>query len=317
MSLAGAADYSAKNPAAASVRVATRMTGGLGNQLFQYAAGRALAARLGARLVLDCTTSMSAARPFVLDRYPIDADIVRDAQGKPRRRHFRLPGRLGRRLTDAFHDHVPTTYRIDGHRFKVFGERRELSYDPQFERLTGSTYLLGDWQSYRYFEDVADVIRSKIRPAWPLSEVNRGWLGRIESANAVSVHVRRGDYLTQKGPPLACALSYYEAALQRMRRALPEPRFFVFSDDIAWCREIFVAPDMAFVDCNGPGDAGDDLNLMSACRHHITANSSLSWWGAWLARHPEQVVIAPDPWVPWLPENPDLIPKHWITLPRV
>src|SRR5262245_14749502 len=197
MSLAGAADHSAKTPAT-SARVATRMSGGLGNQLFQYAAGRALAVRLGARLVLDCTLSVSAARPFVLDRYRIDADIVRDAPGKPRRRHFRLPGRLGRRLTDAFHDHVPTTYRINAHRFKVFGERRELSYDPQFERLTDSTYLLGDWQSYRYFENVADLVRDEIRPAWPLSDANRSWLARIETANSVSVHVRRGDYLTQK-----------------------------------------------------------------------------------------------------------------------
>src|SRR5262245_61651035 len=122
MSLAGAADHSAKTPAATSLRVATRMFGGLGNQLFQYAAGRALAARLGGRLVIDCTMSMKAARQFVLDCYPIDADIVRDAPGKPRRRHFRIPGRLGQRLTDAFHDHVPTTYRIAGHRYKVFGE---------------------------------------------------------------------------------------------------------------------------------------------------------------------------------------------------
>ena len=80
--------------------------------------------RLGARLVLDCTVISGAARPFVLDRYPIDADIVRDAPGKPHRRYFRLPGALGRRLTDAFHDRVPTTYRIGGHRFKVFGEKR-------------------------------------------------------------------------------------------------------------------------------------------------------------------------------------------------
>jgi hypothetical protein len=304
-------------PAATSIRVATRMAGGVGNQLFQYAAGRALAARLGARLVIDCTLSSEAARRFVLDRYPIDADIVRDAPGKPRRRHFRLPGRLGRRLTDAFHDHVPTTYRIAGHRYKVFGERRELHYDPQFERLTGSTYLIGDWQSYRFSENAADLIRDEIRPAWPLSDANRNWLGRIESVNAVCLHVRRGDYLTHQGPPMVCARSYYEAALAHARRVLQQPRFFVFSDDIAWCREIFVAPDMAFVDANGPDDAVDDLRLMAACRHHITANSSLSWWGAWLAWHPEQVVIAPDPWVPWVPANPDLLPKHWLKLPRI
>jgi hypothetical protein len=293
------------------------MQGGLGNQLFQYAAGRALAARLGARLVLDCTTSLRAERPFVLDRYPIDADIVRDAHGKPRRRHFRIPGALGRRLTDAFHDRVPTGYRIDGHHFKVFGERRELHYDPQFERLAGSTYLIGDWQSYRYFENAADLIRGEIRPVGPPSDANRNWLARIETANSVCLHVRRGDYLRHRGPPLVCARSYYDGALQHVRRFVQDPQIFVFSDDIAWCRDAFASTDVRFVDVNGPDDAVDDLRLMAACRHHIIANSSLSWWGAWLARHPGQVVIAPQPWVPWVPAHPDLLPPHWIRLPRV
>jgi hypothetical protein len=292
------------------------MLGGLGNQLFQYAAGRALARRLGARLVLDCTTSSGVERPFMLERYPINADIVRDAPGKPRRRHFRLPGRLGQRLTDAFHDYVPTTYRIAGHRFRVFAEKHEFNYDPQFATLTGSIYLTGYWQSYRYLESAADTIRREIRPAWPLSEANRSWLTRIEGVNAVCLHVRRGDYLNQKGPPLVCALSYYERSLQHARRVLPEPRFFVFSDDIPWCRETFSAPDMSFVDSNGPEDVPDDLRLMAACRHHIIANSSLSWWGAWLAAHPGQVVIAPQPWLPWLPPDLELLPRTWMTLPR-
>lgn len=311
------ADRSAKMPDSASVRVATQMAGGLGNQLFQYAAGRALATRLGARLVLDCTPISGPGRPFVLDRYPVDAEIVHDVPRKPHRRYFRIPGSLGRRLTDAFHDRVPTKHRIGGHSFRVFAEKREFNYDPHFAKLSGSTYLTGYWQSYRYFENAADLIRREIRPTWALSDANRNWLERIQNTNAVSLHVRRGDYLTQKGPTLVCALSYYESALKHARQVLPEPRFFVFSDDIPWCRGIFVAPDMAFVDSNGPADAVDDLNLMATCRHHITANSSLSWWGAWLAQHPEQVVIAPDPWVPWVPANPDLIPKHWIRLPRV
>ena len=302
---------------AASVRVATQMLGGLGNQLFQYAAGRALAHRLGAPLVLDCTVISGAARRFVLDRYPIDAEIVRDAPGKPHRRYFRLPGALGRRLTDAFHDRVPTTYRIGGHRFKVFGEKQWFTYDPFFERLRGSIYLTGYWQSYRYFEDAADLIRAEIRPAWPLSDANRAWLARIEAANAVCLHVRRGDYLDHRGEsPLLCARSYYDAALAHVRRSLPDAQIFVFSDDIAWCRETFAAAGFSFVDSNGADDAADDLRLMAACRHHVIANSSLSWWGAWLARHPGQVVIAPQPWLPDVSSDRDLLPAHWIRLPR-
>jgi hypothetical protein len=267
-----------------SVRVATRILGGLGNQLFQYAAGRALAKRLDARLILDCTAMSGAARPFVLDRYPIDAEIVRDAPGKPHGRHLRLPGAIGRRLSDAFHDRVPTTYRLDGHRFKIFGEKRWFTYDRYFEKLTGSIYLNGYWQSYRYFENAADLIRHEIRPTGSPSDANRAWLARIESANAVCLHVRRGDYLHRKaGAPVICARCYYDGALQHVRRFHGEPQIFVFSDDIAWCREAFAAPDIVFVDINGPDDAVDDLRLMAGCRQHIIANSSLSWWGAWLA----------------------------------
>src|SRR5262245_226674 len=122
-------------PTTTSTRVATRMFGGLGNQLFQYAAGRALAKRLDARLVLDRTAASGPARSFALDRYPIDAEIEGAALGKPHGRHFSIPGDLGRRLTDAFHDHVPTAYRIGAHRYKVFGEKEELRYDPRFETL--------------------------------------------------------------------------------------------------------------------------------------------------------------------------------------
>jgi Glycosyl transferase family 11 len=301
----------------AAVKVATQLLGGLGNQLFQYAAGRALAERMGARLVLDTTTRHAQYRPIVLDRLAIDAEIVGDAVGKPRRRYFRLPGRLGQRLADSFHDRLPTTYRIDGHRFNVFGERRLFTYDPAFEALFGSTYLIGYWQSYRYFEDSAEQIRRELRPKQPPSEVNRMWHSRIEACNSVCLHVRRGDYLgDQADSPIVCGLSYYREAMQHVSRFVTAPKLFVFSDDIGWCRSAFASTDAAFVDVNGPDDAIYDLYLMATCRHHIIANSSLSWWGAWLARHPEQIVIAPQPWLPGADTDRDLLPTQWIKLPK-
>jgi hypothetical protein len=219
-------------------------------------------------------------------------------------------------LSDAFHDYVPTTYRINGHRFNVFGEKRWFTYDSTFEKLAGSIYLTGYWQSYRYFDSVDDLIRREICPAWPLSDANRIWLARIEASNSVCLHVRRGDYLHHNGLPLVCARSYYDNALEHMRRFVRKPQVFVFSDDIPWCRDAFAVPDIAFVDTNGPGQAADDLRLMAACRHHIIANSSLSWWGAWLARHPGQIVIAPQPWLTDVPSLADLLPAHWLKLPK-
>jgi hypothetical protein len=304
-------------PDPSAVKVAVRMMGGLGNQLFQYAAGRALAARLGARLILDCTPRPRPTRPFMLDRYPVDAQIVREVPGKLRRRRFRLPGAVGRRLTDALHDVLPTRYWIAGQRFRVFAEKEEFRYDPRFESLTGSTYLTGYWQSYRYLAGAAEILRRELRPVAEPSQANRCWLTRIQAANSVCLHVRRGDYLRPaNGPALVCARSYYDAALQHVRRFLPAPQIFVFSDDLVWCRQAFAAADIVFVDVNEPSDAVDDLRLMAACRHHVIANSSLSWWGAWLARHPGQVVIAPQPWLPGLPAATDLLPRSWITLPR-
>jgi hypothetical protein len=300
-----------------TANVATHILGGLGNQLFQYAAGRALAKRLGARLFLDCTTRHQSAPPFVLDRYPIKGEIIRDATGKPHAHRLRLPGALGRRLSEAFHRRIPTTYSMRGTRYKVFSEKCWFVFDSAFEKLTGTTYLSGYWQSFRYFEDIVELIRSEIHPIWPLSDANRDWLARIQSENSVCLHVRRGDYLQHKGnAPLVCALSYYDKALEHVRRIVPAPRIFVFSDDVPWCKTAFSASDIAFVDANGPDDAADDLRLMTACRHHIIANSSLSWWGAWLARHPEQVVIAPRPWQPGMTSDSDLVPGDWIKLPR-
>jgi hypothetical protein len=298
-------------------KVATQLLGGLGNQLFQYAAGRALAQRLGANLILDCTPRHAQFRPIVLDRLAIDAEIVRDAAGKPRGRLVHLPGPIGRRLSDTFHSHLPTSYWISGHSFKIFTERQSFTYDPAFETRSGSTYLIGYWQSYRYFENAAQHIRREVRPKHPPSEANRMWLARIEACNSVCLHVRRGDYLGGKADsPIVCDRSYYRAAMQHVSRFLAAPKLFVFSDDIAWCRSAFAKCDVAFVDHNGPDDAVDDLLLMAACRHHIIANSSLSWWGAWLAHHPEQIVIAPQPWLPGADTDRDLLPQRWIRLPK-
>ena len=206
---------------------------------------------------------------------------------------------------------------LGDHSFNVFGERRLFTYNEAFEKLSGSTYLIGYWQSYRYFEAIVDKLLREIRSKHPVSEANRMWLSRIEESNSVCLHVRRGDYLRGKvDSPIACGRSYYANAMGHISRLLIHPKLFVFSDDMAWCRSAFANSEAAFVDSNGPDDAVDDLRLMAACRHHIIANSSLSWWGAWLARHPDQIVIAPEPWLPAADSDRDLLPTRWIKMPK-
>jgi len=309
----------------APVYVATHLLGGLGNQLFQYAAGRALASRLDANLVLDATAFGTGycQRPFALDRYPIQATVAwRGFRKGPRKGPVPLPDsaspaeralRLVGRIFTASKDGGFWRPRLD-----VFIQKG-FDYDPQFERLARSTYLAGYWQSYRYFEPAAETIRRELQRPAPPPGANRDWLARIGGANAVCVHVRRGDYLLAREQRLhgLCSLGYYERAMRQILGQHRDVEFFMFSDDHQWCRENFRGPGIHFVDANGPDAAVEDLRLMAACRHHIIANSSLSWWGAWLAGHPDQVVIAPDPWFTYLPSTPDLLPKGWLTLPRV
>lgn len=210
---------------------------------------------------------------------------------------------------------MPLHTRIGGRRFKVFLERG-YDYDPRFETLTGAVCLSGHWQSYRYFEAAAETIRADVRlPSEPVG-ANRIWLDRIRQSNSVCLHVRRGDYLEPdpSGYSRICPTSYYDRAIELIRQRLRNPQFYIFSDDWLWCRENLAIEGAVVVDANGPEAVADELRLMAACRHHVLANSSLSWWAAWLAGQPEQIVIAPSPWISSRPSTPDLLPKKWFQL---
>jgi Glycosyl transferase family 11 len=290
--------------------VATQVLGGLGNQLFAYAAGRGLAHRLGASLILDCTRRLQGDRAFCLNRYSIDAHFIFDGPPKVHGRYFKLPGQFGMQIADRIHAVVPRTTQIDGHRFRVIEERELYNYDKRFDGLTGSIYLKGGWQSLRYFEDAADIIRAELTSNLAPSEVNRSWLDRALQNQSVCVHVRRGDYI-KRGFGL-CSSSYYAEAAKLIRERVENPTFFIFSDDLPWCRENLPIEEMVLVDANGPDDPVSELMIMSSCRHHIIANSSFSWWAAWLGSRRDQVVIAPEPWVSICPSVPQLLPSNWV-----
>lgn len=316
------------SPAQAPLYVAVHLRDGLGNQLFQYAAGRGLASRLGARLVLDPAhlRRRRSHRRFALDRYPIDATVARKGYVKlPEGRDVPLPASTSLR-TDVSRFLRSLLRRMGANagngelcrpRLSVFTER-DFNYDPRIESLTGSTYLVGWFQSPRYFEHVAGVIRSELRLPTPPAGANRSWLDRIRQSNSVCLHVRRGDYLSARELPNhgSCSAAYYMKAKSCLEGILENPQFFLFSDDWRWSHENFRGDNLHLVDANGPEAAADELRLMSACRHHIIANSSFSWWGAWLARHDDQVVIAPDPWFNVPPVAPDLLPAQWLRMPR-
>ena len=197
-------------------------------------------------------------------------------------------------------------------KFSVFVERG-TAFEPGFCDLGAQTYLAGYWQSARYFDDVGHLIRNDLDLTRKPNTANGN--GCSASWRQTRLRTRtRGDYLSS-GVHGLCSANYYRLALQLMRDRLSNPQFFVFSDDWPWCREHFVSSDATIVDANDADAAADGLRLMAACRHHVIANSSLSWWG-WLATSPGQIVIAPQPSFAKIPPSPDILPSAWLTLPR-
>jgi hypothetical protein len=305
--------------------IVVRLTGGLGNQMFGYAAGRSLALKTGSSLVLDTTafTLDVERRAYALDDYGLAAEVRFDGYAyPPNKPAVRFPRverpRWIERAAEFARERIGPIGRKQRQRtFSVFAET-SFDFDPRFCDRGPQTYLVGYFQSERYFAEAAGVIREELTYRREPDPANAQWLARIRASNAVCVHVRRGDYLLpahfeHHG---VCSADYYRRAMRLIRERVADPQFFVFSDDWPWCRESLADDDVFIVEANAPGAGPDELRLMAACRHHVIANSSLSWWGAWLAARPDQIAIAPTPWFTKNPNTPDLFPAGWVMLPR-
>jgi hypothetical protein len=298
--------------------------GGLGNQMFQYAAGRALALKTGSRLILDASsfTLPQARRTYALDDYALAAETRFDGyRYPPRQSVVRFPARQFpqwiERAAQILRVRIPISLAAGANSFSVFAES-SFDFDPGFWQCGPQTYLVGYWQSERYFGEIADLVRRELTYLRAPDADNARWLTRIRACNAVCVHVRRGDYLLPAhfGYHGLCSADYYGRALRLIRERVANPQFFVFSDDWTWCREHLADEDTVIVDANKPDAGQDELRLMAACRHHVIANSSLSWWAAWLATSGDQTVVAPTPWFNHRPRTPDLFPADWIVMSR-
>ena len=291
--------------------ICVRLEGGLGNQLFQYAAARALALRHRTELLLDTSTLLRythgvTPRNLELHRF-------RHAGRAATARESRLLPWL-RRAAAVSHWLSP---------WRTFVEKG-LNFNAAFLTLPDQTYLVGYWQSFRYFEAIAQQLMQEIEPLEPLSPVSAAVAEQIDSSMSVALHVRRGDYTSLAAAAAlhgVLPVSYYEAALQRVRDRIGAPRFFVFSDDMDWCRANLPLPaaESTFVSHNIGPDAWQDLVLLSRCRHHVIANSSFSWWGAWLADQrlggASRCVIAPSRWFSAGAEYlGDRFPTHWTVM---
>lgn len=271
--------------------IIARLTGGLGNQMFQYAAGRALADRLGAELLLDTRAFEYAITFRAYTRYEYAL--------APFRLRARVAAAADLKNWPAWAVEVGMRLRFVRPWFRRWHFEPAITYDPGVLMLREPVCLVGYWQSERYFIDIADRIRADFTLREPLAGANAGLLDLARSAGSVGLHVRRGDFVSLNEAAQVhglCSIDYYRRAIDLVRQRCPECRFLVFSNDPEWARaELPLDASAVFVTGN-ERQPEHDLTLMSACRHHIIANSSFSWWAAWLGHSPEQIVIAPSPW---------------------
>lgn len=281
------------------MNITTAIYGGLGNQMFQYAAGRALAFRLGADLKLDLSWFDTAASVDMPRRYMLEvfSSLAVVPAAPEECAHFARAGesragRFLRRLCGRPRPYAGT-----------YAPEPYYAYWPGFERIVAPAYLSGYWQNERYFSAVSDLIRRDFSFPPLLSSEGEDLGGRIRAAHAsVCVHIRRGDYVTNPAIHAfhgICAPEYYKKALDIVAAQAGQAlELFIFSDDPLWARGNFDTRGFPATVVDLPEHVAEpwhDMHLMRLCRHHIIANSSFSWWGAWLA-DAGGVVCCPERW---------------------
>lgn len=286
--------------------IISKLIGGLGNQMFQYAAGRALAIANNCDLKLDISgyKSYKLHNGYELDLFNIQASIAKNEEVfgllKVRSRLFRL---VGKRL---------------GLKNKSLMIEKSFAFDPEFFYIKESVYIDGYWQSYKYFESIRQYLKIELTPKIPLSGLNLSIAESIGQVNAVSLHIRRGDYVNNLAANKVhgfLGIEYYKKAISYFVEKIPYPYFFVFSDDISWAKEnLGLSSGVTFIEHNQGENSFEDMRLMSLCKHNIIANSSFSWWGAWLNDNPNKTVIAPNQWFASMLVSTDLLPASWLRL---
>jgi hypothetical protein len=291
--------------------IIANIIGGLGNQMFQYACGRALSLRTGQSLRI-------AADQFENYALHNGLEIQRVFQVEvPQATVAELKQLLGWQTS-------PKLRRLFGRPAMRWATGRGWSSEPNFafwpsiNNIQTSTYLHGYWQSEQYFADIADQIHQDFtfRMHWDAEDL--AVRDRMKAQPSASLHVRRGDYTLAKNQTVfaTCGLEYYRDAIRVLRHRVPNVRFFAFSDSPDWVDE-HLSPEFGPIEIvrhNSGARSANDMRLMSQADHHIIANSSFSWWGAWLNPSTEKVVIAPKRWFLNGKDDRDLVPKKWIRI---
>jgi hypothetical protein len=283
-----------------------KLSGGIGNQLFQYSLGRRLSIEKGVQLKFDISNYKNSSRPFKLNNFKIVGEIA-------------TADEISNFVSPFSNNYVNLIYRffqknIITNSNRIYDEKF-LNFDSNVLHTSEDVYLSGYWQSYKYFEDYYSLFQEEFSLVSNPTYLDTKMQNINLTGDSVSIHFRRGDYVTNPRIKLL-ELEYYYSAVSYLNTQLCNPHYFVFSDDITWVKNNFyVENKITYINPNNYFDECNELLLMSRCSHHIIANSTFSWWGAWLGKDKQKKIIAPKYWYHDRPNfMDDLIPSDWIQL---
>jgi hypothetical protein len=287
--------------------ICIKILGGLGNQMFQYAFGRSVADKFGTNLVLDLSwfieNKSSTVRNFELNEFKIDYEVY--STQKESNVLF-----LGLKALNFLYQKI----RKQNIQQKHFFIENGLFYNDKISKISPPCYLVGYWQSEKYFSSNRETILNHFKLRNESITDESPYIEDIKNNNSVSVHIRRTDFSQSVHGILS--IEYYQKAIKKLLQKTDQPLFFIFSDDIEWAKGQFLPlKNVVFVE---KSESYKDLFLMSQCKNNIIANSSFSWWGAWLNQNPDKLVLSPKDW--YLNSKTlnnqidDLIPSTWIKI---
>jgi hypothetical protein len=284
--------------------------------MFQYAAGRRLAIVHRVPLKLDTgwfnyMPPEDTTRRYALGIFPVQEDFATLDEIRS------FTGESSSKIWNRLHSFAEKYGLAPASKHTV--KERFLHFDQSILNLPNRAYLIGYWQSNKYFHDVENILRREFMVEAPLAGKNLEIANQIRNTNSISIHVRRGDYVSNPATTEfhgICGIEYYRLCIAELVKKVAYPHFFVFSDDHNWTHEnLKIDFPVTYVDHNDSGAGYEDMRLMSLCRHNIIANSSFSWWGAWLNPNPSKLVYAPCRWFNRSDiDTKDLVPAEWIRL---
>lgn len=278
--------------------------GGLGNQMFQYTFALGHLTN-GKKVKFDITNYENGNR---YRSYLLDKAFDLNLEKADKRDFFYF-------MEKVKSDDGSFGYQLKDNRFFIEEDaEEEFTYNPDLIDLD-DTYFSGYWQNINYFRKNENEIRTHFtfKPIDSMDMYNIGLKEQIMNSNSVSIHIRRGDYL-QSPIHLNLELEYYRNAITYIKQYIENSVFYIFTDDMEWVKANLLIADANYVEDNINDKCHLDMYLMSLCKHNIIANSTFSWWGAWLNKNPEKIVVTPKKWFSHIKDISGLMPRKWIKL---